>query len=402
MKEHLRKLAKKTLLRPTWVQYSSQTIYQCLFGCVRMWEATGDGVWQERAEQVMEILCGIQCSDGGFDIGYEFDFGMLHRKGEATSPELLGLAALALYGRAFGVDRVRQSARGAADWIRRHAIALEPDSVTGESRYAMPYAPHSTRRVMIYNATSMTAGALGCYLGYIERNPELLLIYRGMVEYAHAALQSDPQLPGRFWYYADQSRNDLPAETRNIIDYYHQMQQVELHALAEQALSAAKQKRVIKDASDHILAVHRRHEVLPYTNCQGAADRGIHAWGLASVVPGLLEAARVVAVRAEAYHGAAREIIDWMLAKVWNGEYFIPVLEPDGAIKESEYGVRSEAWVFNALAAAEKYLGHGAWTPVAEACFARIAAANFSGPEYHASTPWKRAVVAVYKRVRGL
>jgi len=56
--------------------------------------------------------------------------------------------------------------------------------------------------------------------------------------------------------------------------------------------------------------------------------------------------------------------------------------------------VRSDAWVFNTLACATKYLGDGPWVNVAELCFHKMESVDFSGPESHASTYRHRMVGA--------
>ena len=128
---------KRTILKPLRVTHCSQTIYESLLGCLRMWEATHDELWRSRADKLLVLLKEIQCPDGGFDIGYEFHFGRLHRIGEATSPELKGLLAMSEYGRVFGLDAVRDSTERAADWIRRNAMEIKSGC------WAIPYAPYT-------------------------------------------------------------------------------------------------------------------------------------------------------------------------------------------------------------------------------------------------------------------
>ena len=63
--------------------------------------------------------------------------------------------------------------------------------------------------------------------------------------------------------------------------------------------------------------------------------------------------------------------------------------------------MRSEAWIFNALAAARKCLGDGPWSAIAEKCYLGMAAADFSGPESHALTRRKRATWFIMSLFRG-
>ena len=94
--------------------------------------------------------------------------------------------------------------------------------------------------------------------------------------------------------------------------------------------------------------------------------------------------------RKERYERLARRAAEWILEHSWNGEYFYPILDRNGTVTLVDYMVRSDAWVFNAMAAASKYLGEGPWDEAIGPCFERMESADFSGPETHASKWWKR------------
>ena len=362
------------------VIHCSQTIYETILGCCRMWEATLDTRWKFRADKAMSILLHIQQPDGGFDIGYDFDFGRPHKKGQSTSPEMVGLVALSEYARLFGKETVRNTARKAVDWIRRHTINM------ADGKCAIPYSPHTINEVMIYNGTSFACGALGCYIGQFDDAGEIHQIYNGMVKYLNCKLSKEGNLSGHFWYYCDQSRDDLDEVNRNKIDYYHQMQQVEVHALAQQASPLDLQLRIIREAADHIVALNELNPIIPYTNNPKLFKNQVHLWGLSSIVAGMLEAAVVVPDRSEAYLKVAIEVLDWIVTYAWNGEHFEAILEKDGSHVESIfYMVRSDAWVFNSLAAAVKHIGDDRWQDIAEKCYCKMEHCNFSGPETHAS-----------------
>ena len=116
----------------------------------------------------------------------------------------------------------------------------------------------------------------------------------------------------------------------------------------------------------------------------------IHVWGLASLIPGLLEAATLFPDRRDIYQAMAGSTLGWLLDHSWNGEYFYAILNKEGEVKLPDYMIRSDAWVFNALAAATKHLGSGPWVDIAERCYLSMDVADFSGPETHASNRWKR------------
>lgn len=395
MRSFARQIASRTLLAPPWVRHCSQTIYEALLGCCRLWEATGDAQWSGRAGRLVALLKSIQRPDGGFDIGYDFNFGCMHKRGQSTSPELVGLVAYCEYARLWGPESVSDPARRAAVWICERALDL------GNGKVAIPYSPDSISEVMVYNGTSFACGALGCYVGTFGRDDGIERLYVGMVRYLDSVLVSTPEMPGRVWPYNDQSRDDLNPLLRGKIDYYHQMQQVEMHALAEQSRPAEYQRTLIRDTADHIVAVHDRHPVIPYTNNRRFFNDQVHLWGLASVTPGMLEAAVVIPERRETYHRVAREVLEWILRHAWNGSHFDAIVEADGRkVEPRQYMVRSDAWVFNAVAAAAKHLGDGPWMGVLEPCYMKMASVDFSGPESHASNTRTRAVHAAIRKLR--
>jgi hypothetical protein len=395
VKSVTRYLAQRTVLRPSYVRYCSQTIYEALLGCCRMWEATKSALWKDRAEHVLEILARIQQSDGGFDIGYDFNFGRFHKKGQATSPELVGLVALSEYARLFAKKQAEHPARHAAEWIRERALDM------GEGKVAIPYSPYTIKEVMVYNGTSFACGALGCYLGQFSGDEELRRIYSSMIRYLEAVLSKDQNLPGRFWYYCDQTRNDLDELKRTKIDYYHQMQQVEVHSLAQQRCPLEMHLKIIRNAADHVVALNECHPIVPYTNDSRFFKNQIHLWGLSSVVAGMLEASVVLPKRAEIYRGVARDVLDWILKYGWNGEHFEAILNNDGSpVEHRAYMVRSDAWVFNALSAASKHFRDVQWNNIAEKCYQKMESVDFSGPESHASTPRRRLFVFLWKALK--
>lgn len=394
MKSTIKKILSVTLQRPLYVKHCSQTIYTTLLGCLRMWDATQDAIWRQRADELLAILLEIQQPDGGFDIGYDFRFGKLHRRGESTSPELMALTVLSEYAHRFGRDPVRAQARRAAEWIRGFVLDR------GDGRIAIPYGPYSIRDVMICNGTSFAAGALGSYLGCIEDDPDLERIYHGMVRFARHAQASDDELAGRFWYYGDRDApNLLEADRASKIDYYHQMQQVEVHALAEQRKPAPEQLDIVRDASDHIVALQEHHEIIPYMESEARYSGVIHTWGYSSVAAGLLEAALLLPDRRDAYHAVARRVCHWLIDNAWTGKNFHAVVTPEGEPVGETPMIRSDGWVLSAMASACHHLGEGPWWDVVDPCFGNMQAADFSGLESHASSATKRATERAIKFV---
>ncbi len=113
----------------------------------------------------------------------------------------------------------------------------------------------------------------------------------------------------------------------------------------------------------------------------------------------MLEAAVAVPERADTYREVARKVMAWVLEHAWNGTHFEAVLASDCSyVKPRHYMVRSNAWVFNALAAAEKHLGDGPWSNIAEICYQKMESVDFSGLESHGSRRTARILLRVYKK----
>lgn len=362
------------------VRYCSQTIYEVLLGCLRMYETTKDLKWKKRSEKVMAILKQIQMPDGGFDIGYDFFFGMMHKKGDSTSPEMVGLLALTEYARVFSAyDDVQPYADRAVYWIRKNVKKVS------EGVYAIPYSPYTTSEIMVYNGTSFVCAALGYYIGVFQRKDiELSTIYQGMINYLEKSMYSSKSDPGKFWYYPVQERNDISGLMLSKIDYYHQMQQVEVHSYAQQVSPNTLQAGMIKNASDHVISLSKRFEITPYTNNTIFFKDHIHVWGLCSVASGLMMAQDSLGYKIEGADELIEKVIFWIRQFSWNGSYFYPVLSSDGVPQMKQYMVRSDAWVFNTFCCYFQQNRDGQIEDILEKAYCNIERNNFSGRESHA------------------
>ncbi len=378
MKISFKRAILNTLLKFPYIKHCSQTVYESLLGCCRMWEFSKSQLWKKRAENCLAILIKIQKKDGGFDIGYDFNFGLLHKKGLPTSPELVGLIALCEFSKLFGAEKTYLSAKKAAEWIRNNIVILNKDMM------AIPYSPYTTKNIMIYNGTSFACGALGCYIGVFGGDSDLVKYYNGMINYLYMNMSNEQS--GSFWYYYDQKRTDLNTTQKSKIDYYHQMQQVEVHSIAQQMYGNDLQLQIIKNASDFIISKYSQDDILPYTNNPFFFKNQIHIWGLASAISGFLEAAKILPSQKDRYAKVATEILNWIIKHAWNGEYFEAILNRNGTTIDSfPYMVRSDAWVFNAIATYARFFGDGPWVDIADRCYQKMESVDFSGVESHAS-----------------
>lgn len=372
-----------------YIKYCSQTIYEVLLGCLRMYEATNDTKWKKRCDKVANLLIGIQQSDGGFDIGYDFNFGMLHKKGNSTSPEMVGLLALTEYARVFDkYDEIKPYVTKAAEWIRRFARK------EGENTYAIPYSPYNTREIMVYNGTSFACGALGYYLGvYKVEDQELNEIYRGMINYLEKSMYQTKNTLGKFWFYPVQSRTDISAQLLSKIDYYHQMQQVEMHSFAQIVSPDVLQKKIIKDASEHVVSLSDKFEITPYTNSDIFFKGYIHTWGLCSVISGLIMAQHSLKQPINGADDLINKVVNWILKNAWNGNYFYPILTSKGLPQEKKYMIRSDAWVFNSFCCYYQKNIKCGLENIIEKCYLNMEKNDFSGVESHAQSGRKLLII---------
>ena len=71
----MKNFLKKILVIPNHKVLCSQTLYECLFTCIEMFEFSGDDFWRVEVKNVADIISLNQNKDGGFNIGYNFIFG---------------------------------------------------------------------------------------------------------------------------------------------------------------------------------------------------------------------------------------------------------------------------------------------------------------------------------------
>ena len=361
-----------------------------LSGCIHLWDITKSEQWRARADYLCKLLRRIQRPDGGFDPGYDYNFGKFHRRGESISSELFSLSILVRYYVRFGGAEVEKTIHRAADWIRQFAIQV------GEDMWAIPYGPYSSRHVMVYNGTSFASGALGEYLSVFP-DKKLEAVYCGMLTFLSHAMSECGDLPGKYWYYSDQSLSDLPAVSKSKVDYYHQMQQVEVHSRAQQVRPNPLQLEIIKHAAEHVLSLKTEDGVIPYLNRSG----DIHLWGYCSCASGFLMAAKLFPDDAVRYRQAASQIIEWICTHAWNGKYFYSIVTASGQPVDRRYYVRSDAWVFNSLSlAVAEGIASDDVLEICDMAYQKMEKCNFSGIENHASCFRTRAVGGALKLVR--
>lgn len=387
MKNKIRDL----LLAPPYVRYCSQTIYQALLGCIKLYEATLDVYWENEAKFVLGILLDIQRPDGGFDIGYEFNFGMIHRKGDSTSPEMVGFLALNEFKRVFGTSpTIDRAIEKAVLWIKNNYVER------GTKCY-YPYSPQNTEEQMVYNGSSFVIGGLGVYLKEEEEDVILARQYEKVNYYLNSVLEDSEK--GKLFYYYDQDRAELTGAIKKKVDFYHQAQQVEMHCYAQLAYPNDEQLEIIKSTLDCLEYEYRKENILPYTKGNLYFGGNIHVWGYSSVISAFLIGAKLVEEKKEKYVHYSKEIATWLLSNSFNGEFFFPIVSMKGDVILSKYMVRSDAWVFNSLGSLYKIDKKDELLTVLRRTYGRMKGVNFSGRETHASTKLTRMIVKVIAKL---
>lgn len=396
----MKHILKKLLLKPPHVKWCSQTIYQSLLGTIKLYEFTNEKIWEERSDKLLNILLEIQQADGGFDIGYDFNFGMLHKKGESTSPEMVGLLAMLEYGRVFGFSkRLNECCRKAVVWIVNNSIKIN------DQEYYIPYAPYSTNKVMVYNGTSFVCGALGYYIGLTGINDKKLNdIYNGMITYLYRKL-THVNDKGSFWYYYDQDRQDINPSKKLKIDNYHQMQQVEMHAYSQYVYPNELQLKLINKASKYVINIFNKEGTVPYTNNIKDFGGGIHLWGFSSILSALsFVNHKEQLVSDYEINNLKRYVFNFIIKNGWNGEFFYPILDKNGSPILKDYMVRSDAWVFNSLSSLlsdTTFINdRQAILDVLTKCYVNMESVNFSGKETHASTKQTRLISSIINKFK--
>lgn len=390
MQATLRKIAYSTVLRPKHVRQSSQTLYETVLGCRALFEATNEVVWRDRASMAAKLIIANQLPDGGFDIGYKFDFGKQRGLKQATAPETKSLIALSEVYSAEPDSAISDGVRSAREWILKNTVWLDDGAAY------LPYCPGVSGDLMVYNGVSFGAGALAGAIKALGHFPGVAETLRGYVKFLAKQMVIDGATAGGGWFY---SAVQAPPSTRRI-DYYHQAQQIDCHLYANSVLYDPTQEKMIRDATAHLVAVADRHTVLPYYSTETGPDSKAAIWGLASVVPALLRAASQL--RIDGARDVALRQLEWIIEKSWTGEHFYEVVHLNGDRGHEGYAFynpRSDAWVFEALAVAYVATGKAHYLNFATQVYDRLAAVDFSGYETHAMTMGKRAVYWLNRRI---
>ncbi len=383
-----------------FVMNSSQTIYELLRGCVIL-ANFNRAKWDPRVRNLTKLLIEIQKNDGGFDIGYDFYFGLLHKRGESTTPE--SIANIALYESWKYLSdnpsddclliQTENSIFKCGEWLLKHS------NKTSDGFHYIPYAPYSSNSLIVINAMSFAAGALVPYLmienGKKNKNANELLF--GLIYHIEKKLISSRNLKGKIWPYWDEKWDNLSEFMKNKIDYYHAAQQLEVHCFIHEYYKIEENYKIILNVYNHLLALSENFHPIPYCNNPEYFNGLIHVWGYSSIIPALISANRILERDVKEIDLIINNTIDWLLNYSLKKNYFIPVLTSEGQAFDDDVYVRSDAWVFHALSTTNKQ--YSDIESILDAVYLNIESRNFSGKDNHASSNFYRNIRNLKNRI---
>lgn len=371
MKDYL----KNKIFRPKWVKYCSQTLYESLFFCNNMYKLKGENIWREEASNIVEKIRLIQQDDGGFDIGYEFNFGILHKKGWSSAPESKMLVALIEYGNIFGFESVIDIIESGISWIKNNSYQIDND------KWIIPYCPRAINEVMVLNGISFALAPLAMYYNYINKDENIKKIHEGYINY----LYDEFEWQEGYWKYADKKRKNLDSIQLIKVDNYHLGQQLEMHCLSYACIPNEKNREIIDSLANYLLMLHQENypNPLPYFNYGSNEKIGVHLWGYASLINGFLQYFSIS--KNWDYVIGSKQIADWIYSHAWINNQFSCIYYKDTKKIDNRFYPRSDAWVINNLSGVLKYTENKN-EKILESDYNKIRAQDYSGFENHAST----------------
>ena len=362
---------------------SSQTLYESLLACIDLYELTKEDFWKNESRNLCKLLCDFQQNDGGFDIGYNFRFGediTKAKRKESTTPEIVALHALYRYLDVFKDSLPEKNIERGMTWIFSNSYPINKD------KYGISYAPYSVRDVHILNAVSFAIAPLAWYCHNHPEDKKSRKIYEGMIFFLKEELEENENYNGKYWRYFYREAKYFPKGMRkDKIDNYHIGQQLKYHIAAQNLCANNDNKEIILKIAEYLQGIQKEDGIIYYTNSSKFFGNAIHVWGFASCAKGLMEAYRFSGNKK--YSEGASKIVKWLVKYSWNGEYFYPVLRDSGAVVDSNYYPRSDAWVIHSIAHYMKI--EGLDKELYEICkdnFLKMKKCNFRGKENHALT----------------
>jgi hypothetical protein len=395
LKNHILSMVNK----PENGVFSSQTLYELAFCYLNVYAIDHDPVALNRLSRVIDLICESQLPDGGFDIGYNFIFGVgltKTNKLEGTTPELLSLTALAMYVHVTNDydEKVIKAINLALDWIENRIVEF-----SGKV-YAMPYAPDSYAGIHITNATSFTISAVAASLSLIEhkeRYSKFESYLSGMIRFMDSELVDEAK-GGSFWPYFYQNGKPEELELGNDkVDNYHIAQQLYHHLLANEFYDSEINNSICERTFTYLERLADIEGFVPYTIKGTKISTKVDVWGYSSLLSAF--SLYYVQKNCSTARRMAELVCSYLMSHTWNGEYFYPIVE--NATKtpfDKKFYPRSDAWVLHGLSDYCRFIQRDAAVlEIINSVYLKIERQDFRGLENHTIT-WRKVVFGKFVR----
>lgn len=395
LKKKLKNAILKFVNQPENGIKSSQTLYECLFYCINRARHGNKLFWEQESEKVAVEIVKSQLENGGFDIGYNFQFGNSLRKQkkfEGTSPELLSVVALNLYL----LQKKELNNQSLSDEILRSVLRgvrwAQSQLIETDQGVAIPYAPETAPIVHIPNATSFALCALATSLHHpdlIDKRDEISATVKRMYQFMMSQLVPSARGDGAYWPYFFQTNNIQELRLGNDkIDNYHLAQQLFFHCLSQEFVPDDTNLSIIRATTQYLISLVSADGFVPYQFSQGKTSEKVDTWGFSSVPMALIAASKYV--DDPSLDKALKQTTHFLLTHCRGEEHFYPIiLWGDGEPFDKEFYPRSDAWVIHACSEVASIIKEED-LEFCDSVYFRIRDSGFIGKENHTLTTRKK------------
>jgi hypothetical protein len=396
----LKKYFRSLLIWPQTNVQCSQTLYQSLYAAQIMYSCSNSDEWRGKINHISKKIISGQNLDGGFDIGYNFNFGyrlFKKRAHESTTPEILSVHALQLIR---GIGESNQDIDNAIlkgiRWINRNIVKIN------EASYGIPYAPDTLKDVHILNGCTFALVPLCFYLSSSNSNDEeITKKINGIISFLHSQMETSDEYEGKYFRYF-YSKGIKAKDERQIekIDNYHLGQQLYYHCLIQKYYPSKLNDEIVQHLSIYLYAIRDSNGQYEYCNHKRFSPSDVQLWSYSSSVMAFYEAYKLTSNNE--YRVAAIQIFEFIVKNGWNGEYFVATLDINGSTLDSDYYVRTNAWIAHMLAYYLKNISDDKKIhSLLKMVYHRLEMNGFVGPEKHVWTKRLKYAVRLKSILKG-
>lgn len=333
---NIKDIILKFINKPVNNVRSSQTLYEVMFTLLNMNEIYKKQQYKTQIKELSDLIVKTQMSDGGFDIGYNFAFGINMTKRsekESTTPEVLAIYALIKYYDLYKDDTVINSIEKGIKWILNNSYKYL------DKYWVIPYAPNSYKEIHITNAISFSVSTLAYYMYIFKENtnPRIQEICDGMLLYMRDELIVNNNKG--YWNYFEKKlikKDDYYIK----IDNYHIAQQLYYHMQIQKYYRNSDNDEIVKLVSNYLKDKIKENVAVPYIETKEKKTKDIHTWGYVAILLCALEWKNSKYIN---------NIISFMKENIIGKDHFFPIVKENGEVIDEEYYPRSDAWVLHSF-----------------------------------------------------